>query len=588
MKLIFDWSQSFYEKKTQWRGDVEIISLEISQNECGFAVAKVSIAAKTSEILLHKKYAKIGIQLDEKKPNVDLIFSGRLISFPLKFGNSCLQLEFISEPDDYQNQLDEFSRKNIELHKTIDKHNVLENLVDFDDLFYCSKDLNNPTIFLESNSKIFYWNMKTGKLFLSDINIGSKDIEINGDDILENSLHVRLAREPYRSINISVSANWIQYLSGFIDLYPTVAKYFNGGVVNSFTNIKKGIENLCKFSYKSGYQLMYCKINESVPKKDIQYFQTYPLVSRDFVIPESEYSKHATVKFKRFYFCGKMLINWSYKQKRTEIASVKIVNSSVVHGRDKSIHLKLNSIQLPKSYPYWNLFTYYGCSQRVLHNGFVFESKESHFSGEAFEESFWKKIEKIPDALLDGSTGSFFETERGKNAVKYAMQKAIALINYSSRYVEISFTIPAKEFLSVSIDDQITIVDSRFQNGKISGKVTKTKFIANADQKIIQVSIACNPSNDIKLSQEELHRYFNELSIKKDEKIINSEDIITNVEIKNSPEEQEQLLSESNAKTVSELESLLKNHPTKINIMLHPLNTMRVINRDISLPDFNV
>ena len=140
MKLIFDWSQSFYEEKTEWRGDTEIISLEISQNECGFAVAKVSIVAKTSDVLLDKKYAKIGVQLNEKNPKVDLVFSGRLVSFPLNFGNSCLQLEFISEPDDYQNQLIEFSRKNIELYKKIDSnYSVVYELMckDFIDALLC-------------------------------------------------------------------------------------------------------------------------------------------------------------------------------------------------------------------------------------------------------------------------------------------------------------------------------------------------------------------------------------------------------------------------------------------------------------------
>jgi hypothetical protein len=34
MKLIFDWSSSFYEEKNSWRGDEEIISLEIFQKEC--------------------------------------------------------------------------------------------------------------------------------------------------------------------------------------------------------------------------------------------------------------------------------------------------------------------------------------------------------------------------------------------------------------------------------------------------------------------------------------------------------------------------------------------------------------------------
>jgi hypothetical protein len=59
-----------------------------------------------------------------------------------------------------------------------------------------------------------------------------------------------------------------------------------------------------------------------------------------------------------------------------------------------------------------------------------------------------------------------------------------------------------------------------------------------------------------------------------------------NVEIKNPPEEQETILSKSNAKTIAELEHELRIHTTKIKIQLHPFSTTRAIVRDIKLPDF--
>mgnify|MGYP007069965686 CR=1 FL=1 len=111
MKFILDWSQNFYEEKIDWRGDEKEMSLEISQRECCFAVAKVFIFsnyADSSELLFSKKYAKIGVQLDENIPKVDLLFSGRVVSFPVSFGKSCVQLELIAEPTDFQKQLSEF------------------------------------------------------------------------------------------------------------------------------------------------------------------------------------------------------------------------------------------------------------------------------------------------------------------------------------------------------------------------------------------------------------------------------------------------------------------------------------------------
>lgn len=149
----------------------------------------------------------------------------------------------------------------------------------------------------------------------------------------------------------------------------------------------------------------------------------------------------------------------------------------------KKIFLRLNSIQLPKQYPNWNFFARYKPGDRILFDGFVFECKENHFSGNSFDEKKWNKLEKIPDALVNDSCESFFGTERGKNAIKYALQSAIALVNYSARYVEISFCVDATKFVHITINDQITLIGRRFEGGKIAGKIIKTRLLVKANKR---------------------------------------------------------------------------------------------------------
>ncbi|MDR0678509.1 MAG: hypothetical protein LBF44_03165 [Holosporaceae bacterium] len=577
MKIIFDWSSTFHEEKNNWRGDEGIISLEIFQKECGFAVAKVSIGARNLNELLDKKYAKIGVQ---KQGKVDLLFSGRLIAFPVGLSSSTIELELIAEPDDYQTQLCKFSRENFNRYRSMDKHKENTGRIFFDDLFFSANDLKNPTIFLEGDNKIFYWNMRNGELSLSNINLGRKNFNVDGNEILQNSIRVRMAREPYGAVNLKLSVNWIQHEYGIIDLMPPIAQKFARRIINSFTNIKSGIENI--FSARNGYKLAHCNVREINPTDIVG---SHPVLSPDFYVSEDQSRDGEKVLFKRFYFDGKLILNWAYKQKRVEVVNVKIINSSSGKGREKDVHLRLNAIQLPKKYQEWNHFTYYGYGDKIQRQDSILKCKSPHLSCENFEMDKWDFEEKIPDAMADETSSSFFAKIRGKNAIKYAMQKAVALINYSSRYVEIDFCVEAKNFISATLDDQITIRDRRFENGFTTGKITRIRFIGNTNHRIIKFTIGCGNSNQLK-NFEKLNSY--EIKISEDDSKINPADIVKNIEIKNPPEEQISILSSMTARNASELQNELEKHPTKIKVSLHPLNTMKVVTREITLPDLNL
>ncbi|MDR3179429.1 MAG: hypothetical protein LBT70_00835 [Holosporaceae bacterium] len=584
MKLIFDWCFSFHEEKKSWRGDAKIISLEIVHRECGFASAKVVVT--TTEPLVTKKYAKIAVQKDDQ--NVEIIFSGRLVSFPIGFGNSCLKLEFISEPEDYQNQLNNFCQLNYEQYKNIDKHKLSDHPIIFDDLFFSTKDMNNPTVFLEGDCKIFYWDMTNGKLSLSDINHGAKNFEIKKCDIMQNSLKVRLFREPYKSISISIETSWLRHAYGCINLYPLIASNFKNSVVSSYTNIGTAMENFCKFSKNTGYELISSKIKEIYPTQNRHFFQNFSPVSAEYAIEKNEISPQKFVRFKKFYFKGQILVNWHHKQKINENITIKVINTKSNGGREKNINLKLGPLQLPKAQRKWHSFWDYNRGEKVLHSGQIFECLAAHVAEDKFDEKKWRLLEKIPDALPDETASSFFATDRGKNAIRYAVQKAIALIKYSSRYVELNFNVYAKNFINVTLNDQITVIDDRFSGGSISGKVTKTAFFADCNHRIFNITICCNLGGFAEISTEKINEYFQKLSINNEEEKINSQDIVTKISVENSPEEQEAQLAKIRAKSVAELKAELRRYPTKIKVVLHPLSTTKAIRKNHPIPDFLV
>lgn len=558
MKIFFNWINSF-DDNSKWRNDEEIFSLNIVQREGSFAVARVAIRAQN----LAHKFARIGA---EKNGKIETIFRGKLISFPLSCGGEIMVVEILSEPDDFQSQLKKFSQKNLTEYERKNSEII------FDDLFFSEQD--NPTIFLEGSSKIFYWDMTTGKLSLSDINYGAKNFKVSRKDILKNSTQVKLAREPYGEIRLILSASWIQKVFGYIDLMPMISQRFSFNRINSFTNLAPCFRN----SDQNGYSLIYNSV-KSINPNGGGVLNRFPEVSNSVKIKNDSGEKF--IQFRRFYFSGKFVLGWEYHQKRTENIYVSIFDKN--HSRRKDISIKLGAIQLSKNYPRWYAFKNYLCADRVIYNGWIFECETPHYSNENFDESKWRKIEKVPDALKDDQLNSFFATERGKSAIRYALHKMAALMNFSRRYVTINFSLDANKFSKISVNDSVTFPD--LYSHPITAKIIQTKLILNNRKRLMNVSVGYSPDNVSDIF-ELVKNYDFEIDPDKDK--IEISDIVKDISIENDPETQQDLLTSRTFKSKFEAMNFLKKYPTKIHVDLHPISQKREIIRNIKLKNIEV
>ncbi len=558
MKIFFNWCNNFNDN-SEWRNDEEVFSLSIIQREGSFATARVSMKAKK----LEHKFARIGI---EKDGQIKTIFRGKLISFPLSCEDSIMTVEILSEPSDYQNQLDNFSQKNREQYEAQNPEII------FDDLFFSEKD--NPTIFLEGSSKIFYWNMATGKLSLSDINYGEKTFEISKQDILKNSTRIKLAREPYGEIRLNLLASWTQKVYGYINLMPIIAHQFCFNRLNSFTNLAPCFQA----NSPNGYSLIFNNVKVINPNGG-GILNRFPEVSNPIKIKNNHREKFA--KFRRFYFDGKFVLGWEYHQKRTENVCISICDKN--HSRRKDVSIKLGAIQLSKNYPRWYAFKNYLCADRVIHDGWIFECDTPHDSNENFDETKWRKLKKVPDALKDDQLSSFFATDRGKSAIRYALQKIAALINFSRRYVTINFSLDANKFSEISVNDSITFSD--LYSHPITAKVIQTKLILDEKNRLINLSVGYSPDNVTDIF-ESVKNY--DFEINQDKDLIEISDIVKNISVENDPELQENLLTSQTFSSESAAINFLKKYPTKIHVDLHPISQKREIVRTINLKNLEI
>lgn len=567
MKIIFNWCDSFDENTTWTKGE-EMLSLEILQKEGCFASAKIRMQNKP---ILHR-YARIGI---EENGEITTLFRGKVISFPVGFNSSVMTIELLSEPSDYQQQLQNFSKENWHKYKEIDFSKNSEDIL-FDDLLFPNNSHDNPTIFLEGDNKIFYWNKSDGKLSFSDIISDGHNFKISKKDIIDNTTRVRLAREPYGRVNIRLSTSWIQKVYGFVDLMPLIASRFQYNRINSFTDIFAGFRNV----FRDGYSLVYRKINRANPN-EYGILNRFPMCSDSVKInneSDEESAQPKVVHFRRFYYEGNFILNWEYHQKRQEILEVSLIDSK--HTRTKNISLELNPIQLSKDFPYWVACKNYSINDVVMYAGHIYECQKSHRADCDFHHENWKHIGVVPDALGDDTLSSFFATDRGKFCIRYALRKAAALINCSQRCMSVIFCVDGNKFWPITVNDQIEFCDLNMH-----GKVVQTKLIFNENKRVMWITASCSPENYSDV-WEKIRSY--QFEIDQDSHQLNIGDIITGIAIENPPEDQEKMLTSADFSSEAQAKRALMAHATKIHVGLHPLSVKRNISRTIKLPDLQI
>lgn len=558
MELFFDWCENLNEEKTEWRGDEHIVSIEIFQKEFSFASAKISLAA--SKRKLHNS-AKIAIK---KNGVFHTIFAGRLTGFPIGFRGSTVQIEMIAEPDDYQQQLIDFIKEK----RVQNLHENADGLVEFDNLFYSEADFQNPTVLLEGSNNVFFWNAQTGKMSVSHIAKGSRCIEISPQQILQNSVKVRISREPYSEIDVSVSAKWYKHQQAAFDIFPLIAQQFRNNFVNSFTDIRADFAKITNCAY--------CNVHEINPNT-MGCLTRYPMRSDDFFIGRKKYS------FRRFYYGGNIIFNLNYTKRMHEVAHFKVKKNGG-NQNVKRIHFELNDLQLPQRYPHWNAYNYYCAEDFALYKGYVWKCRTAHLSEKNFSEENWTRQKKIPDAIPDDSISSFFVSQRGRNALKYAAQKALALLNYSQRYVEVDFCVLLEDFYDISLDDEVILKNVSDYYSEIRGKIVRIQMTAACGKAYVKITAGCGPTESN--AWEQVKNWIPEAAV--EDENISIDDIVRSVEVINPPEQQMQLIQDFNGDSAAELQQNLERAATKIKVIMKPPNKAEAVHRDINIPDITI
>ncbi|MDR0406970.1 MAG: hypothetical protein LBH38_02715 [Holosporales bacterium] len=624
MRFIFDWTEKFADLTTPWRGDEDPFAIEITQAEGEFAVAHVTLLNPRlrQESIQQRAYGRIAFQRENS--SIVPLFCGRIITIPVALEGALLKVELIAEPDDAAQKLRELG-------------NTLRTFPYWDALFVPIGAEDMPHEVLEARTALFAWNRVNGALSLSDLYRGKNTLTI--ENIFQDTLRMHRGSEPWDAVDVTLEVQWIQRAYGCMDIAPVIARMFPGQTINTYSgqDFQRSWQALEYKLHVSGYEVLEDSIEEIIPP-ETGILNIYPRRSPAYFVQEEEeddlrpeymHTRPTKVYLKRYWFRGKLVLSWDYRQKRQEYAHFVLRNrhqlrfftqdtSPSLQGHVKYLHFKLNAIAPRQDIHPWRGFVWYKEGEWVSFGGWHYCALKKHRAGAQFLEDkiFWERGGEVPTALGDSSRASFFTTRRGQMAVAHAVARARSYLAASSRSFEVSFCGTFEDLAEVTIEDALSLKDPRLPGGSIEGKVVKTRIIIDGKTQTrwVEIRLACGvgkaehaPSEGYILGEElyaEADYAESETYIQKQATTLENvhiedfsqhipraegigiscgrvEDIIEGVHISNFPEEQEKFLAEQKIKTPEKLLECLRTCCTTIRIDLKELRSKTVLTHTI-------
>ncbi|MDR1910324.1 MAG: hypothetical protein LBQ26_00575 [Holosporales bacterium] len=496
MRFIFDWTETFADTTSSWRGDEDPFAIEISQAEGEFAVAHVTLLNPQLKqpSVQQRAYARIAFQ--KKDGPIVPLFCGRVITLPIAIDGALLKVELIAEPDDAEDKLRAFGRSlRVEPY--------------WDPLFVASGTEDMPNEALEARTALFAWHRVTGALTLSDLYHGQRRLTI--EKAFKDTVRLHRGTEPWDAVDVTIEAQWVQRACGCVDLAPIIAHSFPGQMINTYSgrDFEKSWHALAHKLRLGGYEVLKSTLEEVLPP-ETGILNLYPRRSPVYLAyqdeeealnPESLCKRPVKVQLKRYWFKGKLLLAWHFQQKRQETAHFVLKNRHQLHplkegrGHIKRLHFKLRAIAPSHDLYPWRGFRWYKEGERVAFGGWQYRAVHNHRAKRQFVEdsASWEKELAIPIALGDPSRASFFTTRRGQKAVVHAIARARSYLAASSRSFEVSFRGPFEDLADITIEDAVVLKDPRLPGGAVCGKVIKTRLVIDGKTQTHwgEIRIAC-------------------------------------------------------------------------------------------------
>jgi hypothetical protein len=427
MKLFFAWIESneVFLPGIHCREDLRIFKCVIAQRETETAVARLLTDSNVLNEDSQTKKTRYGVISFHDGEAAHVLMRGKLVHIPRHAADGFLEWELNAEAIDATTQINQLVAQ-------------LKEDPTFEAGFYDKVSLAEV---LESRTEVMCWDPRTSRLSLSDIMSGSKHTYIS-DEILTDSLVVRIGKTSVNAVHVTIEANWQQRHSDVINVAPLIARKFNRGVINTLT-VDALVQSwpregdkigLAKTRKNTGYTVVKSWLKQ-LPKG----LNGLPATTTPLYMSENGKSPRL-MTFNHGWFKACLWVNWNYKQSCREVVDFSVLNvASVAGGQVRHLHFRLAN-------------------------------------GDAYAE-----VPSAPTVL---------RSDRGHKLLDYAERVARAHIVGASRQLEVEFCVPFQRLWHVDLDTTLDVTHKDLPGGRVVGKVVSYQLRATSDSWVVWVKIA--------------------------------------------------------------------------------------------------
>lgn len=492
------------------REDISVFSLRISQNEAELATAEVEIENPGLGYLLSLGKRKAVISESLGSGETVVRFRGSLVGIPTELAGEFCVLEFIAERETTSEEIKELAA-------------TLKTGDGYDPLFY-DEDADDPKSALDARVADFYVDRRTLDVAISNALQGSKTIDV-GSDIIDGSLQISVNEPPLSEITQTVEVEWEQVAVGAVNAAGKIRERFpfvdqGGNFSDMSTCTPDDFEQMFpgsggNFDASTGWSFMRNNLQR------VGYFDktlrgwTYERDMNGYIVPE-KYEVDIGVST---YKLDSFLCRYEYRQPRREKLTIKLNTSyqavlGEVERKETLDPVLLNNVLEDRITPAWQQDTVYEVGQVVRYNGRNWKCVASHQSGQTFEvvrivsisgpnltTTLWQREARDASPLGDARRYSYFETDRGQQSVRHALERVRAYAMRRMRFLNVSVTIPWNDQTAeIDTDSSLRFTSRHVPGGAMIGKVTSYELRASDGVREIDVTLGVSVGTGVSVA----------------------------------------------------------------------------------------
>ncbi|MGX9991615.1 hypothetical protein ACS4RR_021030 [Rhizobium sp. Z1P35] len=455
-------------------GDVIVPSFSVTIQNPGIAW----LASQPS------RYAVFSEQGEDDVEPVELA-RGRLSTLPVELAGDDCQVEFTCVPPDEDDVLkaaaDALRIGEVDYDPDADQEDR-EAAEVYDPLFYSPEADDDPSNVLAATMDVWRWNRLTLAPERVHLNNGAvQHVIADATAGTHKSARMSIRNPPKALSRVRLISNWTQATSGD---QPT--EFLGTREIDTY-NYQSFIDGLPKpgtaIGSSTGWTIAAAEIKGEEDLLPQTFGHAFPSIWGATEQQVTMQAKRLTIGMRAHY---------EYSQEREEILDLYMsagVQPVLDDDKTETVdQITLSSLTLDVSTPEWLYedpetleIIHYLVGDKVQANGLVWLCTFEHDATETFTanlfddetgevaQNLW--IKTVKQSALDAVSPRFFDTARGKRAVRHGLRRLNRIVQRRARAAEVSFEVEWKVGRFITCTDECLVEYRRWPGGELIGKV---------------------------------------------------------------------------------------------------------------------